>query len=944
MQWLVERGFERVTAIKFPGEFSMHGGILDIFAPATGDPLRFEFFGDEIESIRRFDAESQRRLEDLKEADLSIVSPIDSQSGKSKIRAHEASLLDSLPKGSWVVLTELQETVDEGKLYLNRLHDARGLFSVNAALSKCTDFPSVTISTISADSMETSCHLQVESIERFTGAGSSILAEMAEVIGPDERILVACFNESERNRLAEILHEAASQEPQHGDLAERIRLCTGRLSRGFRMVRDRQYIISDHELFGRTDAPRRKTKKRRAESRAIDSFLDLNEGDLVVHLTNGIGRYCGMKLLEKDEQVEEHLTIEFRDGIRVFVPVSLIHLVQKYVGAAKNGVKLSKLGSTSWGKKKQKVAEALIDMASDMLQLQAERELKPGIACAADSTWQDDFAAAFPYQETDDQLAAISDLTNDMELSRPMDRLICGDVGYGKTEVAMRAAFKCVDNGRQVAVLVPTTVLAEQHYRSFVSRMAEYPINIEMLSRFRTKAEQRQVLADMATGAVDIVIGTHRIVQKDVKFKDIGLLIVDEEQRFGVGAKEMLKLMRLEIDVLTLSATPIPRTLHMSLLGIRDISNLTTAPQERQPIETRVTRFDPELIRSAIVRELNRNGQVFFVHNRVHNIQSIRDRIQQIVPEAKIGIVHGQMKESELETAMVDFVTGRSDVLIATTIIESGLDIPNANTIFIHEADNYGLADLHQLRGRVGRYRHRAYCYLLLKEGKTVSTIAAKRLKAIEEYSELGAGFKISMRDLEIRGAGNILGTEQSGHISAVGYELYCQLLENAVRRLKNEPSRQQPHVAIDLPTSAFLPNSFVPPGRQKIEIYRRLSNLASLAEVDEFTDELNDRFGTVPEEAMRLLRVREIQVLATEWTINDIHLEDGFVYFGYRNPHQIAKLAALCGPKRLRVADKNSAYLVIQSDEDDVEALIDEIRHVLSLHSESAAAKIGAS
>ena len=932
LRWLTERGFERVTGLELPGEFSLHGGILDIFPPAAEDPLRFELFGDEIESIRSFDVESQRKLDDLTETTLTIVAPAEMASDKdTSNRFGGGSFVDSLPKDTWVVLTEPQELVDEARLYLDRLTDRRGFFSVDATIAKCTDLPSVTIAALGADSFETSCHLQVESVERFSAARNDVLDELVSVVGHEDRVLIACHNEGERARLAELLHDN-DDHPERFRLAEQVSLCIGRLSRGFRLITERVLVISDNELFRRTELHQPSRKRKRHESRVIDSFIDLNPGDLVVHLSNGIGRYHGMKLLEKDDQVEEHLEIEFRDGVRVFVPVSLIHLVQKYVGAAKGSPTLSKLGSTAWAKKKKKVAEAVTDMASEMIRLQAKREARPGIASEPDSQWQLEFAAAFPYTETDDQLTAISELKQDMERSRPMDRLICGDVGYGKTEVSMRAAFKAVDNGHQVAVLVPTTVLAEQHYRTFCQRMAEFPVSIELLSRFRTKAETRKVLEKMEAGTIDIVIGTHRIVQKDIRFKNLGLLVIDEEQRFGVEAKEMLKHLRLEVDVLTLSATPIPRTLHMSLLGIRDISNLTTAPLDRLPIETRVCRFDEGLIRNAIVRELNRNGQVFFVHNRVHDIRTIADRVQSIVPEAKITIGHGQMTGGELESAMLEFISGRADILVATTIIESGLDIPNANTIFIHEANNYGLADLHQLRGRVGRYRNRAYCYLVLPHDKPVTPIAAKRLKAIEEFSELGAGFKIAMRDLEIRGAGSILGNEQSGHIASVGYELYCQLLENSVRQLKNEPLREQLHVAVDLPVSAFFPGTYIPPGRPKIEIYRRLSQLSSVAELEEFEEELRDRFGPVPEESQRLLRVRQMQIRAAYWKINDIRLEDGYARFDYKSPNHIRDLAAQIGDNRLRVVDARSAYLVIKSDDDDGDALLDEITAALSV------------
>ncbi|HEX6984406.1 MAG TPA: DEAD/DEAH box helicase, partial [Planctomycetaceae bacterium] len=533
--------------------------------------------------------------------------------------------------------------------------------------------------------------------------------------------------------------------------------------------------------------------------------------------------------------------------------------------------------------------------------------------------------------ETPDQAAAIAAVKEDMRRPRPMDRLICGDVGYGKTEVAMRAAFKAVDAGRQVAVLVPTTVLAEQHGRSFAARMAEFPVVIESLSRFRTKGEQRRIVEKLGRGEVDVVIGTHRLVQPDVTFKDLGLLVIDEEQRFGVEVKEALKKLRLEVDVLTLSATPIPRTLHMALLGIRDISNLTTPPRDRQAIETRIARWEAPLIRHAVVRELNRGGQIYFVHNRIHDIHRVRDKIQAIVPEASIGIVHGRMGADELEATMTAFVRGELDVLLATTIIESGLDIPNANTIFIHQADRYGLADLHQLRGRVGRYKHRAYCYLLIEEGKPMTDQAVKRLKAIEEFSELGAGFKIAMRDLEIRGAGNILGAEQSGHITSVGYELYCQLLENAVRQLKGEPAREPLTVNVDLPVSAFFPNAYVPPGRVKIELYRRLSNVRSFEELSRLRDELRDRFGPPPAPAGRLLEVKEIQLLCRNWGIEEVRLEENrFAVFGYKDAAKIRGLARLVGSD-LRVVDAKSAYYVLPDPKATNEALLAALRDVLT-------------
>lgn len=927
IRWLVDRGFERVPAVELPGEISMRGGIIDIFSPGGVEPYRIELFGDEIDSIRSFDVETQRKTEDLDSIDLSVISPPDQKKISSGDSSQVENLIDSLPENSWIVLSEFQDLIQEGRQYLMRMDEPRGLFSVDSVMERCIRFPNVSISAISADGYDTSCHLKIESIERFTGPRSTVLEELDESVKLDSNILICCHNEGEKERLSELLQEYSV------DLKNKITLCLGHLTKGFRIVPQKLVVLSDNQLFGRVDLARNVvSRKKRVETRAIDNFLDLKAGDIVVHVSHGIGKFLGMKILDKDGQFEENLIVEFKNQLRVYVPTSLIHLVQKYVGATGKSVPLSKLGGSAWAKKKEKVAEAVSDMASDMLRLQAMRASKEGIAFPVDSHWQAEFDASFPFVETPDQNNAIEDVKTDMQNSQPMDRLICGDVGYGKTEIAMRAAFKAIDSGRQVAVLVPTTVLAEQHYRTFSERMAEFPISIDVLSRFRSKKEQKQILNKMEEGTVDLVVGTHRIVQKDVRFKDLGLLIIDEEQRFGVEAKDALKRLRMEIDVVTLSATPIPRTLHMSLLGIRDISNLMTAPQERQPIETHINRFDAELIRHASIRELNRNGQIYFVHNRVHNIKSMADRIQQIVPEAKIGIGHGQMKEGELEEVMYDFVTGNIDILVCTTIIESGLDIPNANTIFIHQGDQFGLADLHQLRGRVGRYKHRAYCYLLIEEGKVLTSTGAKRLKAIEEFSELGAGFKISMRDLEIRGAGNILGTEQSGHISAVGYELYCQLLENAVRSLKNLPKQEPVHVFVDLPVSAYIPDSYISNNRHKIEMYRKISLVKKFEEIESIQEELRDRFGPLPDEVEQLLILREIQLLSWFWGIEEIRIEDGYFLFQYKDSQQIERLKHIIG-KDLRIADYKTAYLVLPHLAELEKSLFSHLKEVLQLN-----------
>ena len=926
LSWLVERGFERTPTIERPGEFSIHGGIIDIFTPEALDPVRIELFGDEVDSIRTFDVESQRKVDTLTETTITAigVAPADENEEKpSKPRKSARQTTESSPSSSdppedgecfverlsskaWVVLVDLNDLVEEGRHYLQRLDDPQGLYRVESVLAKTTKHPSVTLSALMGASAETTCHLQVESLERLAGPKSEVLQELAGIVGRDESVVIACHNEGERQRMGELLQQTVP------DLVPRVSLCIGTVTRGYRLVTQQVVVISDNELFDRVEVRRTAARKKRLESRAIDSFLDLKEGDLIVHLSHGIGRFRGMQVLDREGGQEEHLVLEFRDGVKIFVPASLINLVQKYVGATKSSPTLSKVGGTAWASSKKKVAAAVADMASDMLRLQAQRELMPGISYPPDTRLQKEFEAAFPYTETDDQVRAIDDAKIDLEKARPMDRLICGDVGFGKTEIAIRTAFKVVDSGRQVAILVPTTVLAEQHYRTFCNRFAEFPITIEVMSRFRSKKEQQEVLEGMEAGTVDIVIGTHRLVQPDVKFRDLGLLVIDEEQRFGVGHKEMLKRLRLAVDVLTLSATPIPRTLHLSLLGIRDISNLTTPPQDRMAIETRIVRWDADLIRQAVMRELNRGGQVYFVHTRVMDIESLADRIQSIVPEARIAIVHGQMGEHELEKNMYEFVKARADILVATTIIESGLDIPTANTMFINEADKYGLADLHQLRGRVGRHKNRAYCYLILDDKKSLTSVAARRLKAIEEFSELGAGFKIAMRDLEIRGAGNILGTEQSGHISTVGYELYCHLLENAVRRQKQMPERELPHVDVDLAVTAYLPNSFVPPGKQKIDVYRRLSVAATSEELAEVAGEIRDRFGPLPPEAEQLVEVKELQLYAFAWGINAVRMEEGrFAVLGYNDEKQIRALQRNIGSD-LRLVDPGVAYLLM--------------------------------
>ena len=893
-RWLLEHGFQSTTAVELPGEFSARGGIVDLFALDWTVPVRIELFDDEIESLRYFHIDTQRSDQPVDHIEITLLS------SEHQSKEH---LADYLPDRTLVLFVEPDEINTRVKSFIRQSSDVKSLHSWDSVREQLAKHAMATAGRLLGGSATVNWKLPAETVERFSGDYAEIRTELDRVSeGSDVHIVVRTT--AEISRIREILSETQCAEQ------DRLQISEGVVHEGFKLRGHDILILGADQLFQRTDLRR---KGRRRLGKAIDSFLDLREGDLIVHLSHGIGRFRGLKMLDKDGQHTEHLELEFHGGTRLYVPASKIDLVQKYIGGTKTQPILAKIGSKSWAKQKQIAADAVCDLASEMLEMQAARDSQNGIVFGPDTTWQTEFEQSFPYRETKDQLTAIEAIKQDMQLPRPMDRLLCGDVGFGKTEMAMRAAFKAVENGYQVAVLVPTTILAEQHTKSFRQRMAEFPLEIVKLSRFCSRKEIKDSLQKLKSGQADIGIGTHRIVSKDVDFYNLGLVIIDEEQRFGVAHKERLKLLRNTVDVLTLSATPIPRTLHMSLVGVRDISNLETAPEDRVPVETKVTRFDEQLIRTAIHRELNRGGQVFFVHNRVFDIQVIKEQLQGIVPEAKIAVGHGQMQEDELEQVMVDFIAGKFDILVATTIIESGLDIPNANTIFIDHADTFGLSDLHQLRGRVGRYKNRAYCYLLLDPRKSLTPLAAKRLQAIETFSEMGAGFAISMRDLEIRGAGNLLGTQQSGHIAAIGYELYCQLLENAVLQLKKEPPKMRIEVEIDLPLAAYLTDEYIPDRRQKIDVYRRLTRLERFDQIQEFEEELVDRFGELTPEGIRLLALCTLKLEATVWQIKAIFLEGKYLGIRYNSRDRIEQLAKL-RKGILRIVDDQTAYVALKS------------------------------
>ncbi len=934
-RWLAESGFSATTAVQLPGEFAARGGLLDVYSADQPQPIRIEWFGDEIESIRRFDPGSQRSIESLEHIEIAAVGievdqryenddafldsgshdsgqgaidgaiedAIEVASGDAPVATNECqdlgSIAEYLPANTLVVVIDPQACERTADALKKRSGDEANLMSFESLLESLAAFRMVSGTTLAEGSQSDILDLHSTTADGFALSLEETRSRLDSVAKADEIILVG-DTPADGERLTELLHDtdAARQ--------GRLHLVVAELSGGFRLADARVLVLTGAELFHRSPVRRGRS---RARGKPISSLMQLDPGDLVVHLSHGIGLYRGLKHIEKHGQHLEHLTIEFDGGTKIYVPASRIGLLQRYVGGTKTTPRLAKIGGQSWARQKKAAESAVTDMAVELLEMQAERTARRGLVFDADNAWQRQFDASFPYVETPDQVTAIATSKDDMESSKPMDRLICGDVGFGKTEVAMRAAFKAVVSGYQVAVLVPTTVLAEQHYNNFKNRMAEFPVEIRKLSRFCTAAEQRETVKDIKRGEVDIVVGTHRVASKDVSFNRLGLVVVDEEQRFGVAVKERLKTLHSNVDVMTLSATPIPRTLHMALVGVRDISNLETPPAERRAVETNVVRWDDNLIRRATIRELNRGGQIFFVHNRIGDMHAVADRLRRIVPELRIEIGHGQMGEGELEKVMVDFIEHRFDLLLATTIVESGLDIPNANTIFIDDADHYGLSDLHQLRGRVGRYKHQAHCYLMVAQHKHLSPEATKRLRAIEEFSQMGSGFAISMRDLEIRGAGNLLGSQQSGHIAAVGYEMYCQLLEDAVRQVQNLAPKLSADVDIDLPVEAYLPEEYAPDLRHKIDLYRRMAKIDDASQIQDIRAELRDRFGPLPAAVSRMLELAELRLDAAAWQIAAITSDNRFIILHYTNRRQMERLVSTSSIA-IRIVDRQRAYI----------------------------------
>ena len=906
---LVEAGFRREDPVDEHGEFAVRGGIVDIFPPGDAEPLRVEFIGDTIESLRRYDPSTQRSTRTV---DQARILPIRERLGQTDnpVAADlrlEASVFDYLTyrRRPTFVVVELDEVMTEVDAFLAQIATSYETLTSQGKSTRTVSAESVApppalfldrdaverrlSGATRLDSLDidggTANHVACQPVIEFAGRVQDWLAEVRRARENGELVVFVAASSGRAERMLEIARDygviAAPAERAEDAHTAALIVAVGRLSRGFRLPAVPLSIYAETDVF---DEDRRAPEQRRKVSKAFLSDLrDLKVGDFVVHVDHGIGAFVGLKqiTLGPGDPQQEFMELRYAGDDKLFVPVERLDLVQKFTGGTRPQV--DKLGGTTWEKAKSRVKKAMRDMAEELLKLYAARKAVPGHAFSADTHWQQEFEDAFPYDLTPDQASAVEDIKRDMETPMPMDRLLCGDVGYGKTEVAVRAAFKAVMDGKQVAVLAPTTVLAFQHLKTLTERFAGFPVRTDMVSRFRTKGEQKATLDDAAAGKVDILVGTHRLLSKDVQFKDLGLLIVDEEQRFGVAHKEKIKQLRKRVDVLTMTATPIPRTLNMSLVGIRDMSTIETPPKDRLSIQTHVVKFDSEVIRRAVRHELERGGQVYVVHNRVESIFSIANLIARLVPEARIAVGHGQMGEDQLEKTMLDFMAHKYDVLVATTIVENGLDIPNANTLVVNRADRYGLSQLYQLRGRVGRSDRAAYAFLLIPPEETLSPVAKKRLAAIKEFSDLGSGFRVAALDLEIRGAGNLLGGEQSGHMDTVGFEMYMKLLEDTVRELKGEELEDDVRATVNLRVDLKIDEAYIPDMNQRLMVYRRIASARSEEEIDRIVGDVRDRYGPIPPRILNLSDYGRIRVMADRLGVESVDREGDKVVFRFR-------------------------------------------------------------
>ena len=953
---LVNVGYQRVEMVEKPGEYSVRGGIVDIYPVYFEHPIRVEWFDDEVDSIRPFSVSDQRSFDKWEEV---VISPAQElfaspdqlyQAGEkvekllgerlsvtkdtelreklnqsigyeieqlkngayftgmykyiSQIYPECQSLLDYMSRDALLILDEPNRIIEsarqmereEGEWQTVLLQQGEFLpqlkisFSFDEVIEK-SDHPRVYLSLfmrkIPGIQPQNVIQIVCRSMQQFHGQMHVLKTEWERWEKSNYRVVFLASSEERMDRLERVLNDygmnAGKDISGQVPLPGKPMICLGNLQNGFEMNRIRLAVITESEVFTQKQRrTRRHAKMDHAEK--IKDYQELKPGDYVVHVNHGIGKYIGIETLEVGGMHKDYLHIQYAGNDKLYVPVEQIDQVQKYVGSEEKTPKVYSLGGSEWSKVKNKVRSSVQDIAQDLIELYAKRQQAKGYAFSKDTPYQREFEAMFPYEETPDQLRSVEEIKGDMESSQPMDRLLCGDVGYGKTEVAIRAAFKATMDGKQVAVLVPTTILAQQHYETFRERFSDFPVQIHVLSRFRTRKEQKETMEGLKKGTVDVVIGTHRLLSKDIQFKDLGLLIIDEEQRFGVKHKEKIKQLKHNIDVLTLSATPIPRTLHMAMMGVRDLSVIETPPENRFPVQTYVLEYSGALVREAVERELARGGQVYFLYNQVHNIEQMADQIRLLIPEARVAVAHGQMQESELEKVMLDFLDGDYDVLVSTTIIETGVDIPNVNTLIIYDADKMGLSQLYQLRGRVGRSNRIAYAYFTYQRDKVLSETAEKRLQAIKEFTELGSGFKIAMRDLSIRGAGNILGAEQHGHIATVGFELYSQMLKEAIEELKGKkPAKEEAEPAIELNVDAYLPSGYIGDEKQKIELYKKIRAITTLNEVTDLEEEIEDRFGDLPDPVQMLLKISKIKAYAIMYGMESVEQKDGDIMIRLR-------------------------------------------------------------
>ncbi len=932
---LTDYGYQRCEIVENPGQFSIRGGIVDVFNVIDKNPIRIEFFDDEIDSLRIFDIESQQSMEKLDKLKLSpaheilfkdyekqeLYDALQKDLKKKTKKATErdknlenlgesylneqvenleglipyykgelCSLIDYFNQDAYFLFfdgdrfknqfesfssqlkEDFQSLLERGEIFPNFFQRFFTFEQIEGFLQerKTIDFQSLSkkFNFIKPQSI---IEVNSKEVYSFYGKVPEFVDQLTQWKKESYTVLILGQDKKRCNNIVDMLSNYSIEGHIQNEniLSKKINILQGSLEKGFILYEDKLVVISDRNIF--KEKAKSKKKKSNKKGKKIESFTELKIGDYIVHDTHGIGVYAGIEQIAVEGIKKDYLHLKYAKGDKLYIPVDQMDSVQVYIGFGDKKPKVNKLGSAEWKKSKQKTKESVTDMAKELLEVYAKRRTAKGYSFSKDSNWTKEFDEKFPYEETGDQLQAIEDVSGSMESNMPMDRLICGDVGYGKTEIAIRAAFKCIMDNKQVAMLVPTTILAQQHYNSFMDRFEDYPIRIEMLSRFRTKKQQEKIIEDIKRNQVDIIIGTHRLLSKDVKYHDLGLLIVDEEQRFGVKHKEQIKELKTNIDVLTLSATPIPRTLHMSLIGARDMSILNEPPHNRTPVQTYIMEYNEILIRDAINRELARKGQVYYVYNKVYDIETIVAKVSRMVPEARIAVAHGKMTEARLENIMMDFMDYEYDILICTTIIESGLDISNANTIIIEDADRMGLSQLYQLRGRVGRSNRLSYAYITYRKDKTLSEIAEKRLKALRDFTEFGSGFKIAMRDLEIRGAGNMLGSRQHGHLTTVGYDMYCKILDEAVKELKGEETAPQVNTTIELDVDAYIPSTYVESEKQKYQLYKKIIGIESQTELNQIEEDIEDRYGNLPKSVQNLLNISYIKKMSSDLGIDKI-------------------------------------------------------------------------